>query len=45
MHPGEEKLARAKGAPNLGETGGQKMFKFRVSEMPSPAFSAGHLSK
>ena len=47
VHAGEEKLARV-GAPNLGETRGmlpQKMFKFRVSEMPSPAFSAGHLSK
>ena len=44
VHAGEEKLARRRG--NLGESGEmlpQKLFyKFRVSEMPSPAFSAGH---
>ena len=39
MHSGQED------APNLGESQGvlsQKIFKFRVSEMPSPAFSAGY---
>ena len=37
--------ASAKAAPNLGESGGllpEKIFKFRVLEMPSPAISAGH---
>ena len=35
----------ARGGRNLGESGGmlrQKIFKFRVSEMATPGFSAGH---
>ena len=44
VHAGKNSY-RAEGAPNLGESGGmlpkQKIFKFGVSKMPSPAFSAG----
>ena len=40
------KSYRAEGAPNLGASGSmlpqQKILKLGVSEMPSPAFSAGH---
>ena len=44
MHAVEEKLSRLKPGGVWG-LAPQKMFKFWVSEMPSPAFSAGHFQQ
>ena len=46
MHAGEKLTRRRR--PKPGGSGGmlpEKILKFRVSEMPSPVFSAGHFQQ